>query len=128
MTEFTLLGILALLNTLTLLVTSLLLVYPVVRYATNVAHTWGFISLAVAFFLLTAAAVQGLLFGRPDGVSLFSVAASLFALLGSFLFARPFLPGIGRPLSLRQFRVDDEPTQSPATPAFEGPFDGGDET
>lgn len=128
MTAFTLLGILALLNTLTLLVTSLLLVYPVVRYATNVAHTRGFLSLAVAFFLLTAGAVQGLLFGRPDGVSLLSVTASLFALLGSFLFARPFLPGLGRPLSLRQFRDDDEPTQSPDSPAFEGRFDGGEKT
>jgi hypothetical protein len=127
MTDVTPMGLLALVNTLTLLVTSALLVYPVVRYATNVAHTVGFVSLAFAFFLLTAAAVDAFLFGRSSGVSLLTVSASVFALLGSFSFARPFLPGIGRPNSVRAFRSDDDTRESSETPAYEGPFGGGDE-
>ncbi|MFB6221152.1 MAG: hypothetical protein ABEH90_06900 [Halolamina sp.] len=124
MTDVTPMGLLALLNTLTLLVTSLLLIYPVLRYATNVAHTTGFVSLAFAFFLLTVAAVHGLLSGRTDGVSMLIVAASLFALLGSFAFARPFLPGLGRPVSLREFADDADAGESNEPSAYEGPFDG----
>jgi hypothetical protein len=114
MTAVTPVGLLALLDALTLSVTSALLVYPVVRYSSHVAHTAGFLALATAFVLLTAAAVDVLLFGGSLRVSALVLLASLAALVGTASFARPFLT-LPTP--------DDEP--EPA--AFEGRFDGGGE-
>lgn len=116
MTAVTTIGVLALLAALTLLVTSLLLVYPVVRYAGNVAHTRGFLSLAAAFLLLTVAALDGLLFGESLRVSVVVLLASLAALGGTASFARPFL---GLP-GWAEARDDD-----PEPAAFEERFDGG---
>ncbi|MFC6737645.1 hypothetical protein ACFQEQ_15485, partial [Halolamina salina] len=115
-TAVTPVGLLALLDALTLSVTSALLVYPVVRYSGNVAHTAGFLSLATAFVLLTAAAVDVLLFGPGLRVSLLVLLASLAALAGTASFARPFL-------TVPTPSPDDDP--EPA--AFEGRFDGGGE-
>jgi hypothetical protein len=112
MTAVTPVGLLALLDALTLSVTSALLVYPVVRYSSHVAHTAGFLALATAFFLLTAAAVDVLLFGGSLRVSALVLLASLAALVGTVSFARPFLAVP---------TADDEP--EPA--AFEGRFEGG---
>jgi len=118
MTEFTALGVLALLDALTLTVTSLLLLYPVVRYAPNVAHTRGFLALASAFLLLTVAAVDGLLFGSSLRVSLAVFLASLCALGGTASFARPFCS--------HQAWVTEGASQSDPEPAtFETGFDGG---
>lgn len=121
MTEFTTLGVLALLDGLTLTVTSLLLVYPVVRYAPNVAHTRGFLALAAAFLLLTIAAIDGLLFGRSLSVSATVFLASLSGLIGTASFARPFcsLPA--------WLTSDDDASPGPEPAAFEGRFDGGGE-
>lgn len=121
MTEFTVLGVLALLDALTLTVTSLLLVYPVVRYAANVAHTRGFLALAAAFFLLTVAAVDGLLFGASLRASAVVFLASLCGLVGTASFARPFC---SLPTWLTN---DDDANPGPEPAAFEGRFDGGGE-
>lgn len=116
MTVVTSLGLLALLAVLTLLVTSLLLVYPVVRYASNVAHTAGLVALSAAFLLLTVAAVDGFLFGRSVRVSAAVLFASLAALVGTVSFARPFLA-----LPAWSSASSDDP--EPA--AFEDGFGGG---
>lgn len=120
MTEFTALGVLALLDALTLTVTSLLLIYPVVRYAANVAHSRGFLALAAAFLLLTVAAVDGLLFGASLRVSVFVFLASVCALAGTASFARPFC-------SLPTRLTEDPSHSDPEPAAFEARFDrGGD--
>ena len=125
MTEFTALGVLALLDALTLLVTSLLLVYPVVRYSSNVAHTGGFVSLSTAFVLLTAAAVDGVLFGPGLRISLLVSLASLFGLVGTASFARPFLSL--RWLPPAAHRLDDSSSNTPEPAAYEKRFEqGGD--
>lgn len=120
MTAFTALGVLALLAALTLTVTSLLLVYPVVRYAANVAHTRGFLALAGAFFLLTVAAVDALLFGPSLRVSAVVFLASLCGLVGTASFARQFV-------SLPAWATNgDDSTQGGEPAAFEVRFGGGD--
>jgi hypothetical protein len=123
MTDVTPMGLLALFNALTLLVTSLLLLYPVLRYAPNVANTTGFVTLSVAFFLLTGAALKALLWGYDGTTSPLILAAALLALAGSFSFARPFLPRVGRQSPVKMFRGDDDTRTE--QPAFEGGFDGG---
>lgn len=123
MTAFTPLGVLALLAALTLTVTSLLLVYPVVRYAANVAHTRGFLALAAAFFLLTVAAVDGLLFGPGLRVSMAVFLASLCGLVGTASFARPFCS-----LPAWATSRDESPAQETEPAAFEARFDGGEKS
>lgn len=127
MTEVTALGVLALLDALTLLVTSLLLVYPVIRYSSNVAHTGGFVSLSAAFVLLTMAAVDGVLFGASLRVSVVVFLASLFGLVGTASFARPFL-SLPAWLPTGDPVVDDDPpSNQPEPAAFEKRFEqGGD--
>ena len=115
-------GLLALLNALTLTVTSLLLIYPVVRYAPNVAHTRGFLALALAFFLLTVGAIDGLLFGASSRLSAVVFTAAVCSLAGTASFARPFC-------SLPDWLdKTDDTTQARTEPAaFETRFDGGSE-
>jgi hypothetical protein len=120
MTDVTAVGVLALLDALTLTVTSLLLVYPVVRYAANVAHTRGFLFLAAAFLLLTVAAVDGLLFGRSLRISVVVFLASLSGLVGTASFARPFC-------SLPAWLAGDDAPAAGEPAAFEGRFGGGEE-
>lgn len=83
--------VVALLLTLTLLVTSLLLVYPVVRQAHAVAHREGFLALAASFFLLTLAATDGLFLGPSTRTYAAAFVASVAATAGVWYFARPFL-------------------------------------
>lgn len=97
MTEVTPLSLLALLNALTLLATSVLLLYPVVRYSTNVAHTGGTVALSVSFFLLTVAAVDAVLFGASLRLSAVVLLAALASFVGTAAFARPFLSLPDRP-------------------------------
>lgn len=74
-----------------LVITSLLLVYPVVAYARNVAYTRGLLALAGAFLVVTASYVASV----PLGLSLVSAAldlvAALLAATGVWQFARPFV-------------------------------------
>lgn len=116
MTGVTPLGLLALLDALTLLATSALLAYPVVRYSTNVAHTGGTLALAVSFFLLTVAAVDAVVYGASLRLSTVVLLASLASLVGTAAFARPFL-------SLPTWPSDAEARDDATEPApFESPF------
>ncbi|NHN40421.1 hypothetical protein G9C85_02065 [Halorubellus sp. JP-L1] len=84
-----------------LLAASLLLVYPVVAYARNVAYTEGFVGLAVGFLLLTIANAFGLLLEHDvlapglDSpvavVSIVNLGASVSATIGIYHFARQFI-------------------------------------
>lgn len=122
MTEVTALGLLALLNALTLTVTSLLLLYPVVRYAPNVAHSRGFLALAGAFFLLTVAAIDGLLFGASRRLAAVVFLAAVCSLGGTASFARPFC---SLPAWLGGTESGTARLTEPS--AFESRFDGGGE-
>lgn len=128
MTEVNPLGVIALVDVLILLVTSLLLVYPVVRRAHNVAHRSGFVALAVAFLLLTAAATDAFLVGPGLRTTALGFFASLAALAGTWVFARPFLPleGVVVEETVSATIPAGDEQSVPDSPAFEGRFDGGD--
>ena len=101
-----------LLNAVLLLVTSLLLVYPLVTHAQNVAYTEGFVLLALSLFVFTISYVMGVLrlWTLPGRTGLHFVAAALLA-AGVWQFAREFVA------------LDDSrgvATFDPANDAFEG--------
>ena len=74
-----------------MVITSVLLAYPVVAYARNVAHTRGLLLLAGAFLALTVSYVAAI----PLGLSLVSAVLDLVSALraarGIWQFARPFV-------------------------------------
>lgn len=84
-----------------LLAASLLLVYPVVAYARNVAYTEGLVGLATGFVLLTVSNTLGVLIDYDVvGASIESTAAirsimnlgaSVVATIGIYYFARQFI-------------------------------------
>lgn len=74
-----------------MVITSLLLVYPVVAYGQNVAHTRGLLLLAGAFLVVTTSYVASFLF-HADLVSAgLDLVASILAAFGTWQFARPFV-------------------------------------
>ncbi|WP_435363968.1 hypothetical protein [Haloarchaeobius sp. DYHT-AS-18] len=83
------------------LAASLLLLYPAIAYAQNVAYTEGIVGLSVGLFLVTVANVLGLLIEYdiilPDLYSSFLVTsilnlgASTCATIGIYYFARQFI-------------------------------------
>ncbi|MFC4551853.1 MULTISPECIES: hypothetical protein [Halorussus] len=79
------------LETTALVIASLLLVYPVVTHARNVAHTRGLLLLAAAFLLVTASYVAAVPLHRPLVSEALEFVASLFAAAGIWQFARPFV-------------------------------------
>ncbi|UPV99747.1 hypothetical protein M0R88_14655 [Halorussus gelatinilyticus] len=79
-----------------LVITSVLLVYPVVAYARNVAHTRGLLLLAAGFLTLTFSYVASVPLGMSLVSSLLDFAASVFAAAGIWQFARPFVRLDGR--------------------------------
>jgi len=84
-----------------LLAASIMLVYPVVAYAQNVAYTEGLVGLAVGFFVLTFSNLFGLLVDNDviapaldssAGVRAFmNFGASICALVGIYYFTRQFI-------------------------------------
>lgn len=84
-----------------LLAASLLLIYPVVAYARNVAYTTGFVGLTTGFLLLTISNTFGLLIdagviahGIEDssGVrSIMNLGGSVAATIGIYDFAKQFI-------------------------------------
>ncbi|MFC4450141.1 hypothetical protein [Halorussus aquaticus] len=74
-----------------LVITCVLLVYPVVTYGRNVAHTRGLLLLAGAFFALTVSYVTAVAFGMTLVSSVLDLTASLLAAAGIWQFARPFV-------------------------------------
>ncbi|WP_439026489.1 hypothetical protein [Haloarchaeobius sp. DT45] len=83
------------------LAASLLLLYPAIAYAQNVAYTEGIVGLSVGLFLVTVANVVGLLIDYdvilPDIYSSFlitsvlNLGASICATIGIYYFARQFI-------------------------------------
>ncbi|NHN58763.1 MULTISPECIES: hypothetical protein [Halorussus] len=78
-------------QTATLVAASLLLVYPVVAYARNVAYTRGLLLLASAFFLVTGAYTAGFLFESSLVSEALDLVAALLAAAGTWHFARPYV-------------------------------------
>ncbi|WP_137286843.1 hypothetical protein [Halorussus salinisoli] len=74
-----------------LVITSVLLAYPVVAYARNVAHTRGLLLLAGAFLTLTVSYVAAIPFGMTLVSSVLDLTAALLAAGGVWQFARPFV-------------------------------------
>jgi hypothetical protein len=74
-----------------LLLTSGLLVYPVVAYARNVAYTEGIIFLALAFFAVTLVGVFDFLLDATTLANAVRALGGAFAFLGVWFFARDFI-------------------------------------
>lgn len=78
-------------QTTTLIITSLLLAYPVVAYSRNVAYTRGLLLLSTSFFLLTTTYVLSFIFDYPIISSVLDLIATVLAAFGTWQFARPFV-------------------------------------
>ncbi len=74
-----------------LVLTSALLVYPVVAYARNVAHTRGLLLLAGSFLTLTVSYVASIPLGLSVVSSVLNLVASILVAAGVWQFARPFV-------------------------------------
>lgn len=78
-------------QTATLIITSLLLVYPVVAYARNVAYTRGLVLLSAALFVLTGTYVATFFYHFPVVSSGLDLLGATLVALGTWEFARPFV-------------------------------------
>lgn len=74
-----------------LIIVSLLIVYPVVAYSRNVAHTRGLLLLAGSFMVLTFTYVASYFFHMDTTSAVLDLTAAILAALGSWQFARPFV-------------------------------------
>ncbi|WP_166035596.1 hypothetical protein [Halorussus pelagicus] len=74
-----------------LVITTVLLVYPTVAYARNVAHTRGLLLLAAAFLSLTFSYVASIPLELSLVSAVFDFSASVFTAAGIWQFARPFV-------------------------------------
>ncbi|WP_276301126.1 hypothetical protein [Halorussus lipolyticus] len=74
-----------------MVLTSALLVYPVLAYAQNVAHTRGLLLLSGAFLALTVSYVAAIPLGMTLTSAVLDVVSALLAALGLWQFARPFV-------------------------------------
>lgn len=70
---------------------SLLLAYPLILHARNVAHTEAFILLSFAFFCITAVAIHDHLLGLTLTANTIRFIGASFAFLGTYYFARDFI-------------------------------------
>ena len=120
-----------LLNAALLLVTSLLLVYPLVTHAQNVAYTEGFVLLALSLFVFTMSYAFGVLriWTLPGRTGLHFVAAVLLT-AGVWQFAREFVDLGDGSLGVASFDRGDDPFErEPASgdDAFTEGFDDADD-
>ncbi len=74
-----------------LLLTSLLLVYPVVAYARNVAYTEAFVSLALAFFSVTVVGLLDFVLNAKTPANVVRLLGGALGFLGVWFFARDFI-------------------------------------
>lgn len=74
-----------------LLMTSLLIVYPLVAYARNVAYTEALVFLAMAFFMITLVAVTDFILEMRGVANVARALGAVFAWLGVWYFAREFV-------------------------------------
>lgn len=98
-----------------LVAASLLLIYPTVAYARNVAYTEGLVGLAVGFLLLTFSNLFGMLIDydviahsieSSAGIrSILNLGASVTATIGIYSFAKQFIQ-----TTADDFETTDAPT------------------
>jgi hypothetical protein len=88
-------GLILLGQTALLLITSGLLLYPVVAYARNVAYTEGIVFLALAFFATTAVGVLDFVFGATTVANGVRLLGAAFGLVGVWYFSRDFVNFFG---------------------------------
>lgn len=74
-----------------LLLTSALLVYPVVAYARNVAYTEGIVFLALALFATTVVGVLDFVLDATTAANAVRVLGAVFAFAGVWFFSRDFV-------------------------------------
>lgn len=98
-------------QTTALVAASLLLAYPVVAYARNVAHTRGLVLLSGAFLTLTATYVASFVYRMAVLSAALDLLAALLAAAGMGEFARPFV------------RADDREVETPTVEAASGGFE-----
>jgi hypothetical protein len=70
---------------------SLIIVYPLLAYARNVAYTEGLFLLAIGFFLVTAITVFEVALDMDAVADTLRVPAGVAALTGTWFFARDFV-------------------------------------
>lgn len=78
-------------QTTVLVAATLLLMYPVIAYRQNVAHTRGMLLLAGSFLVLTATYVTSFVFGLNLVSAALDLISTLFLIFGTWEFARPFI-------------------------------------
>lgn len=83
---------------------SLLIVYPLVAYARNVAYTEGFVFLALAFFTVTAITLTDIYFAMEVVSDVLRTLGAAFAFAGVWYFSRDFIDVNGTDMS--SFGVD----------------------
>lgn len=91
MAEQAVIEILALVMSAIMVITSLIIIYPLVAYARNVAYTEGFVSLALAFFTITGVIITDIHFDMNALADVLRLAAGSLAFLGTWYFARDFI-------------------------------------
>lgn len=122
--------LLGVVQTAALLAATLLLLYPVVAYAQNVAYTEGIVGLAVGLTLVSLSNLVGFL---PEATvraavplvsphplvvtTVLNLLAGLSGTAGVYFFAREFLPGRDGPE--RRFDAGDGDDEGGATGGFE---------
>jgi len=74
-----------------LVLTTLLITYPVVAYARNVAYTEGFVLLACSFVLTTVIGVLDFVLGAHTAANALRPVGAFVALAGIWYFARDFV-------------------------------------
>ena len=98
-------------QTTTLVIASLLLLYPVVAYARNVAYTRGLVLLAGAFLVLMSTYVAAFVFHMDTVSAALDLLAAVLAAGGVWQFARPFV------------RLDDGSVETTAIDEATGGFE-----
>lgn len=103
-------------QTTALVIVSLLLAYPVVAYARNVAHTRGLLLLSGSFLTLTVTYVASFVYQMHAVSAAFDLLSALFAGAGSWEFAKPFV------------RSDDREVETPTVRSGSGEDPAGNAT
>lgn len=98
-------------ETTAMVIASLLLVYPVVAYARNVAYTRGLLLLAASFLIVTASYIVWGVLQMSLLSTVLDLVASIAAAAGVWQFARPHI------------RFDDQPLETQSTTETTGGFD-----
>ena len=74
-----------------LTITSIVIIYPLVAYARNVAHTEAFVMLALALFSVTFVTIFEFVLGMFTVANFFRLLGGIFVLAGIWFFARGFI-------------------------------------